>query len=156
MSDLGEVLTTARRASGLTQEELAEKAGVTQAALSRYENGLREPDDQTLELLARALGVTPRFVKHPGRVRGAVAVDAHMRRRATAPATAWKRLEARLNMLRMHASMLAEEIQIRSNNRVPTFDPIDTTPAAAARMVRMQWNMPIGPVRNLIDRKSVV
>lgn len=150
MSDLGEVLTTARRASGLTQEELAEKAGVTQAALSRYENGLREPDDQTLELLARALGVTPRFVKHPGRVRGAVAVDAHMRRRATAPATAWKRLEARLNMLRMHASMLAEEIQIRSNNRVPTFDPIDTTPAAAARMVRMQWNMPIGPVRNLM------
>ena len=150
MSDLGEVLTTARRASGLTQEELAEKAGVTQAALSRYENGLREPDDDTLELLATALGVTTRFVKHAGRVRGAVAVDAHMRRRATAPATAWKRLEARLNMLRMHASMLAEEIQIRSINRVPTFDPIDTTPDAAARMVRMQWNMPIGPVRNLM------
>ena len=53
-------------------------------------------------------------------------------------------------MFRMHASMLAEEIQIRASNRVPTFDPIDTTPDAAARMVRMQWNMPIGPVRNLV------
>lgn len=150
MTDLGEVLTTARRASGLTQGELAERAGVTQAALSRYENGLREPDDATIERLARTLGITARFVKHAGRVRGAVAVDAHMRRRATAPAAAWKRLEARLNMFRMHASLLAEEIQIRANNRIPTFDPIDTTPDAAARMVRMQWNMPIGPVRDLV------
>ncbi|MFT4164189.1 MAG: XRE family transcriptional regulator [Microlunatus sp.] len=150
MTDLGEVLTTARRASGLTQEKLAERAGVTQAALSRYENGLREPDDATLEVLARALGVTTRFMKHAGRVRGAAAVDAHMRRRATAPATVWKKLEARLNMYRMHVSVLSEEIQIRSNNRVPTFDPIDTTPDAAARMVRMQWSMPIGPVRNLV------
>lgn len=150
MTDLGEVLTTARRARGLTQGELAEKVGVTQAALSRYENGLREPDEATLEQLANSLGVTTRFVKHAGRVRGAVAVDAHMRRRATAPATIWKRLEARLNIFRMHASLLAEEIEIRAGNRVPTFDPIDTTPAAAARMVRMQWNMPIGPVRNLV------
>ena len=150
MTDLGEVPTTARRARGMTQGELAEKVGVTQAALSRYENGLREPDEATLEQLAHSLGVTTRFVKHAGRVRGAVAVDAHMRRRATAPATIWKRLEARLNIFRMHASLLAEEIEIRADNRVPTFDPIDTTPAAAARMVRMQWNMPIGPVRNLV------
>lgn len=150
MNDLGGVLTTARRASGLTQGDLAEKAGVTQAALSRYENSLREPDDATLEALASALGVTTRFIRHAGRVRGAMAVDAHMRRRATAPATIWKRLEARLNMFRMHASLLSEEVQIRAEHRIPIFDPIDTTPDAAARMVRMQWGMPIGPVRQLI------
>lgn len=150
MKDLGEVLTTARRASGLTQGELAEKAGVTQAALSRYENGLREPDETTLDALATALGVTTRFIRHAGRTRGAMAVDAHMRRRATAQATVWKRLEARLNMFRMHASLLSEEVQIRAEHRIPSFDPIDTTPDAAARMVRMQWGMPIGPVRQLI------
>ena len=96
MTDVGQVLTTARRASGMTQGELAEKANVTQAALSRYENGLREPEPETLEDLARALGVTTRFLHQAGAVRGAMAVDAHMRRRATAPATVWRRLEARL------------------------------------------------------------
>lgn len=150
MTDLGEVLTTARRASGLTQGELAANAGVTQAALSRYENGLREPDDAHLQALASALGVTVRFLRHAGRARGAMAVDAHMRRRATAQPTVWKRLEARLNMYRMHSSLLAEEVAVRADNRVPTFDPIDTTPSAAARMVRMQWGMPIGPVRQLV------
>lgn len=149
MTDLGEVITTARRASGKTQGELAEKVGITQAALSRYENGLREPDEETLDRLAHELGVTTRFLRHAGLVRGAMAVDAHMRRRATAPATVWKRLEARLNMYRMHASLMSEEVAIRSDRRIPTFDPVDVDPAAAARMVRMQWQMPVGPVKNL-------
>lgn len=150
MSNLGEVLTTARRASGKTQGELAEAVGITQAALSRYENGLRDPDEATLEALARELGVTTRFIQHAGRVRGAMAVDAHMRRRGTAQATIWKRLEARLNMYRMHASLLAEEVRIRSEQRLPTFDPIETRPEDAARLVRMQWGLPVGPVRNLV------
>lgn len=150
MSNIGEVLTTARRASGLTQEELSNAVGIMQATLSRYENGLREPDEETLAALARALGVTPRFIHHAGRVRGAMGVDAHMRRRGTAPATIWKRLEARLNMYRMHASLMAEEISIRAQHVVPTFDPLDTTPDDAARLVRMQWGLPVGPVKNLI------
>lgn len=149
MTDLGEVLTTARRASGMTQGDLAAKANVTQAALSRYENGLREPDDETLDVLARALGVTTRFLHQAGAVRGAMAVDAHMRRRATAPATVWKRLEARLNMYRMHASLMAEEVSVRADRNIPSFDPIENDPGATARMVRMQWQLPVGPVRNL-------
>lgn len=149
MTDLGEVLTTARRASGFTQEELAMKVDVTQAALSRYENGLREPDEETLEKLAKELGVTARFLRRAGQVRGAMAVDAHMRRRATAPAAVWKRLEARLNMYRMHATLMAEEVSVHADRTIPSFDPIEDDPAAAARMVRMQWQLPVGPVRNL-------
>jgi Zn-dependent peptidase ImmA (M78 family) len=34
-------------------------------------------------------------------------------------------------------------------HRLPTFDPLDVSPAEAARLVRMQWRMPVGPVRNL-------
>ncbi|MCQ3814749.1 MAG: helix-turn-helix domain-containing protein [Acidimicrobiia bacterium] len=36
-------IATARRAKGLTQSELADHLGITQAALSRYENDLRQP-----------------------------------------------------------------------------------------------------------------
>ncbi|MEU7254387.1 XRE family transcriptional regulator [Streptomyces rimosus] len=150
MSSLGEAITTARRALGITQEDLAEAAGVTQAALSRYENDLREPELEVLNRLATSLGVTVPFLKGAGSVRGAMAVDAHMRKRATAKATTWRQLEARLNMYRMHVRHLMEEVSLRAQQSFPTFDPIDTDAADAARMVRMQWRLPIGPVRSLI------
>jgi len=150
MTVVGEALITVRRARGMTQVELAERAGVTQAALSRYEADLRSPDDEVVAALAQALGVTPEFLRGAGRLRGAMAVDAHMRRRATAKATVWRQLEARLNAYRMHAGQLFEEITLRSEQTVPRFDPIDVPAADAARMVRMQWQMPIGPVRGLV------
>lgn len=149
MSGLGEVLSTARRANGLSQEQLARRAGVTQAALSRYENDLREPDPEVLDQLAGVLGVTPDLLRHAGRTMGAMAVDAHMRRRATARATDWRRVEARLNLYRMHSSLLFEEVSLRADQRVPTLDPLDVEPQTAARMVRMQWRVPVGPVRSL-------
>ena len=50
MSSFGEVIITGRVAAGMTQEDLANAIGVTQAAMSRYENDLREPDADTIEL----------------------------------------------------------------------------------------------------------
>lgn len=151
MSNIGEVLMAARRASGLTQEELASRASVTQAALSRYENGLREPEPEVLSRLASALGLTESFFQVVGRAEGAMAVDAHMRRRQTARATDWRRLEARLNMYRFHARHLYGEVSLHTNQRIPRFDPVETDPATAAHLVRMQWRLPVGPVRSLVQ-----
>lgn len=148
MSNLGEALVTARRARGITQEELAKTVGVTQAALSRYENDQREPDDDVLARLAETLGVTTGFLRAAGRLEGAMAIDAHMRRQATAKPTTWRLLEAKLNMYRMHARCLFEEVALHAERSVPTFDPIDVDPPSAARLVRMQWRMPVGPVRH--------
>lgn len=149
MTALGEVLETARRAHGLTQAELAARVGITQAALSRYENDLRDPDPETLARLAGALGVTPEFLTGAGRARGGMAMDAHMRRRATAPPGTWRQLEARLNMYRWHARHLFEEVTLRAEQHVPTLDLLDVTPEQGARFVRAQWRMPAGPVRHL-------
>lgn len=151
MNNLGVILETARRAAGLTQQDLAHEAGVTQAALSRYENGLRQPDQESLGRLARALNVTPSFLTHAARVRAATAVDAHMRRRKTARPGDWKRLEARLNMHRLHARRLFDQITLRADQRMPSFDPAEADASHAARFLRMQWRMPIGPVRGLIQ-----
>jgi Zn-dependent peptidase ImmA (M78 family) len=134
----------------MTQQELAAAAGITQAALSRYEHGLRDPEDDALRRVADALGVTPSFLRDATRVRGAVAVEAHMRRRKTAKPSDWRRLEARLNMHRLHARRVFDEIAVRSEHRIPAFDPLEIDPASAALFVRMQWRMPIGPVRGLI------
>jgi Zn-dependent peptidase ImmA (M78 family)/DNA-binding XRE family transcriptional regulator len=150
MSSLGEVITTARLARGLTQAQLAASIEVTQPALHRYEHDLREPEPEILARLAQVLGVTEDFLQHAGRLRGAMAVDAHMRRRATEKATTWRRLEAQLNEYRMHASKLFEEVSLHADQVVPTYDPEDMTPSDAARLTRMQWRMPVGPVRDLI------
>jgi Zn-dependent peptidase ImmA (M78 family)/DNA-binding XRE family transcriptional regulator len=149
MMDLGTVLETARRARGLTQSELAHLVETTQPSIQRYENNLREPDADTLKKMAEALGVTPSFLQHASRPEGAMALDAHMRRRSTAPPTLWRRLEAELNMTRWHISRLYEEISLKASLSVPQFDPEHYSPEDAARMVRTQWRLPMGPVRNL-------
>ena len=149
MNGLGTILETARKAKGLTQEQLAKATGIRQENLSRYENETRTPDNETIARLADALRLTPDFLKQASKIRGAMAVDAHMRRRRTAKPTDWRRLEARLNMYRLHARRLFEDVSLRADNRLPVFDPLETDPTTAARLVRMQWRMPIGPVRVL-------
>lgn len=151
MNGLGVVLETARRAKGLTQEELAEAVGIRQAALSRYENETRVPDDDALARIADVLGITVDFLRQASKVRGAVAVDAHMRRRKTAKPSDWRRLEAQLNVYRLHARRVFEDVAVRTEHRLPAFDPLVTDPSSAARMVRMQWRMPTGPVRSFVQ-----
>lgn len=43
----------ARLDAGLTQKEVAEKLGVAQAQYARWENGGRNPKDETVEKLAK-------------------------------------------------------------------------------------------------------
>ncbi len=47
-----------REAQGITQRDLATRAGITQAALFRLESGETDPRLSTLRRLARALNVT--------------------------------------------------------------------------------------------------
>jgi predicted nucleotidyltransferase/DNA-binding XRE family transcriptional regulator len=51
----GALLHQARQRAGLTQAELAEKAGVTQSVISAYESGQRQP---SLPVLAALVGAT--------------------------------------------------------------------------------------------------
>jgi len=54
----GHRLREARIRAGLSQSELEERSGIPKARLSRYENGHVAPSIQTLERLARSLGVS--------------------------------------------------------------------------------------------------
>lgn len=53
------ILARQRTAAGLTQVQLAERAGVTQSHISKLERGTWEPRLSTIMGLARALGVHP-------------------------------------------------------------------------------------------------
>jgi len=70
-ADPGEVLRRARKRSGVKQSELARRAGTTQSAISRIENGGRSPTIEYLEKLLGALDEELRLDSAPsgGRAR---------------------------------------------------------------------------------------
>ena len=57
--EFGELLRHERTLEGLTQEELAKAAGVTSRSIRSLENGATKPRRSTVELLCRALGLSP-------------------------------------------------------------------------------------------------
>ena len=56
---IGDRLKNLRTLNALTQAELADRAGLTTAAVARLERNESEPHMSTLRKLARALGVDP-------------------------------------------------------------------------------------------------
>lgn len=58
-AEFGYLLRSARREAGLTQEALAERAGISARAISDLERGInRAPRRDTLDMLAQALNLT--------------------------------------------------------------------------------------------------
>lgn len=55
---LGAVIAALRKEKGMTQVELAEKLGVTDKAVSKWERDLSCPDIHSIPKLAEVLGVT--------------------------------------------------------------------------------------------------
>ncbi|MBQ3007709.1 MAG: helix-turn-helix transcriptional regulator [Clostridia bacterium] len=58
INDFGNFICTLRKEKNLTQKELAQMLDVTDKAVSRWETAKNYPDIETLEKLARALGIS--------------------------------------------------------------------------------------------------
>ena len=60
LSAFGSHLRSLRRQAGLSQEEIADKAGIHVTYLSGVERGLRNPSIRNVRRLAQALGIPTR------------------------------------------------------------------------------------------------
>lgn len=62
MNDLPSRIRTYRKSLGLTQEELAQKAGIAQEFISGIEKGRKRPSIEVLEKLCGALGCSADYL----------------------------------------------------------------------------------------------
>lgn len=62
-SAMGQRIQELRKAEGLTQEQLAQKIGVSMAAIRNYENGLREPNSKAMAALERYFKVSGEYLR---------------------------------------------------------------------------------------------
>lgn len=98
--DAPTLLRTVRIRRGLTQAQLARRAGTTQTAISRLERGARSPTVQTLRRLVLVMGEDLDLAARP--LRGVHDV-AHLRaERALSPAA---RLERAFAWMRLNQSI---------------------------------------------------
>ena len=62
MGDFANVFKQIRIKHGLTQQQMADKLGVSRSTIGMYENGEREPNFETLELIADFFNVDMNYL----------------------------------------------------------------------------------------------
>jgi Zn-dependent peptidase ImmA (M78 family)/DNA-binding XRE family transcriptional regulator len=140
-----EALRIAREALGLTQSDLAHKTNLAQSDLSRWERGLRVPNDEQAEALATALMVPVNFLLSDLRFTQPV----HRTQRAETKRTE-RMVSGRLELARVAATRLLEDINIDTPFKFPTIeDPLSPDPEEAAGSIRRVWRVPAGPIDDL-------
>lgn len=141
-------VTLARRAKEMSQADLADALGVTQATVSHWEKGHRVPEAEVVGRLARALDVLPLTL-----VDDSIATTTPMFR-ATGVNTKreQRRIEGQTELARLAASRILEEVEIAPTLPWPSEeDPLGDIPEAAAATLRRVWRIPPGPVANLTE-----
>lgn len=147
-----DMVTVAREARGLTQSELATRLAISQGLLSKVEAGLISINPALLEALARELCYPVEFFVQPDPVYGPSMSEFFHRKRATTPAKLLAQLHAQINIRRIHAERLLRSAD-PEECRIPRYDLEDFNGSAAevARAVRAAFQLPRGPVKNVVD-----
>lgn len=62
MGEFRDILKALRKERGLTQDQLAQELGISRSSVSMYERGEREPDFETLEVIADYFNVDMNYL----------------------------------------------------------------------------------------------
>lgn len=57
--NIGESIRMLRKAAGMSQQELADKVGLSRPAISQIEGGKNHPTERTLDAICETLYITP-------------------------------------------------------------------------------------------------
>lgn len=146
----GDRLKLARWLRRATQKAVSENSGLSQAYISKLENGFETADDADAELLERALNVAPGFLRDTG---ARSSLPEHFyRKRASLLVGDQRWIESVVSLARRGIASLCESMDIEplfDLPQVPLGPETLQTPAGAAQSVRRALMIPDGPIRNL-------
>jgi Zn-dependent peptidase ImmA (M78 family)/transcriptional regulator with XRE-family HTH domain len=151
------MLCLARDVRELSQAELAQRAGIAQGTLSKYETGLLLPTDEAVAQLSEALQFPKSFFYQPEQPYGFPPF--HFRKRKKLSAKALTRIISEMNICRMHIKRLLVSYQRPQTGLIPEVDPDEYQGVSSrrptiediARHVREAWGVPRGPINNMVE-----
>jgi Zn-dependent peptidase ImmA (M78 family)/DNA-binding XRE family transcriptional regulator len=146
-----EMLIVARESRGISQSELAERIGVSQAKVSKYESGLLGVSDDDLVSISKQLDFPPEFFYQSDKVSGFGSACFYHRKRQRMPVRELRAIQAKLNIFRFQITRLLRGAEIETANRFIRLDVDENGgPAECARTIRQQWDLRMGPIQNVI------
>lgn len=145
------LVTLVRDGANLTQAELASKAGVSQALISKFESGIVALAGDQLANIAQALNCPPALLTDDTPVRGLETTCLHNRNRKSKITAAQARhISSLAHLTRVSVEGLLNGIELETDTALQRFD-IDEfgTPEAAAQTARTAWRIPPGPIADV-------
>lgn len=145
------MLVLARDAQGWTQGQLAGESGVAQSSICKAEKGGTPLPDAVLPAVAEALNVTTELLCWQDEVYGFGSASFFHRKQQSLPQRTLKKIQARLNILRMRLRRLSDGLEVETPLSVPRMDMDEYGSAhEIARRLRAAWRLALGPVPNLV------
>ncbi|MBI5869651.1 MAG: ImmA/IrrE family metallo-endopeptidase [Actinobacteria bacterium] len=145
-----EMVTLARESRGLTQKEAANRLGISQARLSKTEGGLASIDEELLGKLSKVFQYPPEFFSVKNAVFGPGISEFFHRKLQATPVRKLRKLHAEISIKIFNIQRLLRAVDIVADD-IPRFDlEEDWSVKEAARAVRARWNLPPGPIQNVV------
>ena len=151
---IGERIKQARKAAGLSLRALADRAGVTAMAISKYEAGKSTPSSRVLLELSKALGVRTEYFFRPVKIE---LQEIKHRKHSLLPKKALDQIEGDV---KEQLERFIELEQLLPNGPVQAFKLPESLPTpiatldeveAVARELRTSWGLGVDPIPVLTD-----
>ena len=151
---IGERIKQARKASGLPLRALADKAGISAMAISKYENGKATPSSGVLLSLAEALGVRVEYFFRVSTVK-LKGIEYRKHHRLPKKIQGWiegdviEQLERFLELERYLPNRPIEPFRVPDKvpRRVESLEQIE----AVTLVLRKAWGLGVNPISELTD-----
>lgn len=151
---IGERIKQARKAAGLSLRALADRAGITAMAISKYEGGKSTPSSRVLLDLSKALGVRTEYFFRPVKIE---LQEMKHRKHSRLPKKALDQIEGdvkeqlerfmELEQLLPNGPVQAFKLPENLPHPITTLDEVE----AVARELRTSWSLGIDPIPVLTD-----